>query len=163
MYCIQVNKLLQNLKSDRWKSKPSLYITLTYDKQKRRTTCKQETNNSSIWYESFLFVLDKSEKKKLKIEIFDKHNKKTNALVSEEIGINRSKMVSKNTKYLEIQHGSINYDNEQKIISLEIENKELSATNQQLTKNTDNLLEGNKKLKKLIENIDNLINDEAYD
>ena len=100
MYCIQVNKLLQNLKSDRWKSKPSLYITLTYDKQKRRTTCKQETNNSSIWYESFLFVLDKSEKKKLKIEIFDKHNKKTNALVSEEIGINRSKMVSKNTKYL---------------------------------------------------------------
>ena len=35
--------------------------------------------------------------------------------------------------------------------------------NQQLGKNVDYLLEKNKKLKELIENIDNLINDETYE
>jgi len=157
MYCVQVNKLLQLLKNDKWnKSKQNLYVVLTYDKQKRRTTCKPIINGTHIWYESFLFVLDKDEKKEMKVEVFDKNSKKNDALISENFKINRSKMMKKNTKYLEIQHGMINYDNEQKIKTLEIEKKELSTMNQQLTIN-------NKKLKELIRNIDDLINDETYD
>ena len=164
MYCIQVNKLLQPLKNGGWsKTKQNLYVTLTYDKQQRRTTCKPLINSTHIWYESFLFVLDKDEKKKMKIEIFHKNNKKNDAIVSEIIEMNRSRMVKKTTKYLEIQHGLINYDNEQKIKSLENDNKGLNDKNNQLRKDFDKLVSKNDKFRILIESIDNLINDEAYE
>jgi len=48
MYCVQVNKLLQALKTDGWSKKRNLYIVLTYDKQKRRTTCKPLINSTHI-------------------------------------------------------------------------------------------------------------------
>jgi len=86
MYCLQVNKLLQPLQSKKssfTKTKSSFYVVLTYDNQKRRTTCKQpDKNNNVIWYESFLFVIDNNKNKNIKLEIFDKNN---SLLVSENI------------------------------------------------------------------------------
>jgi len=99
----------------------------------------------------------------MKVEIFDKNNKKNDALISEIFEINRLKMVKKNTKYIEIQHGMINYDLEQKNRSFEINNKELSDKNNKLVEENNKIVEENQKFKKLINNIDNLINDEAYE
>ena len=171
MYCVQVNKLLQLIKNDRWSgSKPSLYVVLTYGSQKRRTTCRIVNSKSYLWYESFLFVLDNDETKNIKMEVFDKNSKKNMAIVSEIININRSKMGKKTTKYMEIQHGLINYDNDKKLNvvldekdSLYQINGQLQVDNKKLQDDNYELINENKKLKELIINIDNLINDDAYE
>ena len=185
MYCVQVNKLLQILKNDKWSgSKQSLYVVLTYGSQKRRTTCRVVNNKSYLWYESFLFVLDNDETKNIKMEVFDKNSKKNVAVVSEMINVNRSKMGKKTTKYMEIQHGLINYDNDKKLkvvvdekdilykmnsqlqdenSRLQDENKKLQDENSKLQDENSKLQDENKKSKELIINIDNLINDDAYE
>ena len=151
MYCVQINKTLQLLKSDKWSTKHNLYVVLTYGNQKRRTTCKTAKDDSHIWYESFLFILDESKNKNIKIEIYDKNNKKNVPLVCEEFLINRLNLVAKNTKYLEIQHGVLTYENERKIKKLEGEIATLSDKNQ-------NQVDEITKLKELITNISQLIN-----
>ena len=59
--------------------------------------------------------------------------------------------MSKNTKYLEIQHGVLTYENERKIKKLECEIATLSDKNQ-------NQVDENTKLKELITSINDLIN-----
>jgi len=167
-----VNKLLEKTKNP--KSKKNLYVVLGYGNQKRRTTCKapQQTSQGTkdkeihIWYESFLFVVDNDETKNIQVEIFDRNNK--TLIVSEIIQINRAKMMHKNTKYLDIQHGIINYETEAKNIKFERENKKLKRENEsldltqiKLNKNIESLSTDLAKMKMLVQNITDLIeNDE---
>ena len=97
------------------------------------------------------------------MDVFDKNSKKNVAIVSEMININRSKMGKKTTKYMEIQHGLINYDNDQKLKIIVDEKDSLYKMNSQLKDCNNGLIKENKKLKELIINIDNLINDDAYE
>lgn len=161
MYCIQVNKLLQLLKNDKKFSKQDLYVVLTYEKQRRRTTCKMLNNNNHIWYESFLFVIDNDLNKNIKIEVFDKNNRKNGPLITEKMDINRNRMCKKNTKFLEVQHGLINYDFEVKVHNLTIENltlrqriDELECENLSIN---EKLNDESGKLKQVLKNIKELV------
>ena len=162
MYCIQVNKLLQLLKNDKKFSKQDLYVVLTYEKQKRRTTCKmRKKNENHIWYESFLFVIDNDENKNIKIEIFDKNNRKNGPLVSDDLKIHRGRLIKCNTKYLEVQHGLINYDCEIKANNLTKDNNKLRDHIQELEcenlKIKEKLNDENSKLIQALRNIKELV------
>ena len=169
MYCIQVNKLLEKTKNP--KSKNNLYVVLGYGNQKRRTTSKaiqRKGTDIHIWYESFLFVVDNDEKKNITKEKIDRNNK--TLIFSETIQKNRGKMIHKNTKYLDIQHGLINYETDEKNIKFERENKNLKRENEslsltqiKLTKNIESISRDLANMKMLVQNITDLIDDEIPD
>lgn len=156
MYCIQVNKLLEKTKNP--KSKKNLYVVLGYGNQKRRTTCRPpHQSDIHIWYESFIFVIDNDITKNIKMEIFDRNK----SIASETIQINRTKMIHKNTKFLDIQHGLINYETESKNKKLERENESLGNTQIKLMQNIENLSNDLANMKMLVQNITDLIQNDG--